>query len=144
MSDVVKPDPSEADLVLEYEFDAPPANVWRAVTIPAFNSIKGGGGVNKAVADLSSTLELARTYAMANRTYVRVLFHHVPAGNGRLVSSTMALPVASADGAPGPASERRVSDRPRGSPLLFLACDPSPPILRPRSFAPTTQNGDVP
>ena len=35
MSDVVKPDPSEADLVLEYEFDAPPAKVWRAVTIPA-------------------------------------------------------------------------------------------------------------
>ena len=35
MSDVVKPDPSETDLVLEYEFDAPPAKVWRAVTIPA-------------------------------------------------------------------------------------------------------------
>jgi uncharacterized protein YndB with AHSA1/START domain len=35
MSDAAKPDPADADLVLEYEFDAPPAKVWRAVTIPA-------------------------------------------------------------------------------------------------------------
>ncbi|TYL82981.1 SRPBCC family protein [Bradyrhizobium cytisi] len=35
MSDAAKPDPSDADLVLEYDFDAPPAKVWRAVTIPA-------------------------------------------------------------------------------------------------------------
>ena len=40
MSDAAKPDPSdeapvrEEALVLEYEFDAPPAKVWRAVTIP--------------------------------------------------------------------------------------------------------------
>jgi uncharacterized protein YndB with AHSA1/START domain len=35
MSDAAKPDRPDADLVLEYEFDAPPAKVWRAVTIPA-------------------------------------------------------------------------------------------------------------
>jgi uncharacterized protein YndB with AHSA1/START domain len=35
MSDAAKPAPSDAKLVLEYEFDAPPAKVWRAVTIPA-------------------------------------------------------------------------------------------------------------
>jgi hypothetical protein len=35
MSDAVKPDRPDASLVLEYEFDAPPAKVWRAVTIPA-------------------------------------------------------------------------------------------------------------
>jgi uncharacterized protein YndB with AHSA1/START domain len=34
MSDAVKPDPSDEALVLEYEFDAPPAKVWRAVTVP--------------------------------------------------------------------------------------------------------------
>jgi uncharacterized protein YndB with AHSA1/START domain len=40
MSDAVKPDPSDEAsvrdeaLVLEFEFDAPPAKVWRAVTIP--------------------------------------------------------------------------------------------------------------
>ncbi|QAU44141.1 SRPBCC family protein [Bradyrhizobium guangzhouense] len=34
MSDAAKPGPSDEQLVLEYEFDAPPAKVWRAVTIP--------------------------------------------------------------------------------------------------------------
>jgi uncharacterized protein YndB with AHSA1/START domain len=35
MSDAVKPDETDAALVLEYELDAPPEKVWRAVTIPA-------------------------------------------------------------------------------------------------------------
>lgn len=35
MSDTAKPDRSDANLVLEFDFDAPPAKVWRAVTIPA-------------------------------------------------------------------------------------------------------------
>ena len=35
MSDAVKPDGDDAALVLEYDLDAPPAKVWRAVTIPA-------------------------------------------------------------------------------------------------------------
>ena len=35
MSDAAKPDRPEQALVLEFEFDAPPAKVWRAVTIPA-------------------------------------------------------------------------------------------------------------
>ncbi|KJC44045.1 hypothetical protein UP09_16325 [Bradyrhizobium sp. LTSP885] len=35
MSDAIKPDHADADLVLEYEFDAPPEKVWRAVSIPA-------------------------------------------------------------------------------------------------------------
>jgi uncharacterized protein YndB with AHSA1/START domain len=35
MSDAVEADRPDAKLVLEFEFDAPPAKVWRAVTIPA-------------------------------------------------------------------------------------------------------------
>ncbi|WGD52624.1 hypothetical protein QA641_01335 [Bradyrhizobium sp. CB1650] len=35
MSDAVKSDHPDAALVLEYDLDAPPAKVWRAVTIPA-------------------------------------------------------------------------------------------------------------
>jgi hypothetical protein len=35
MSDAVQPDPADAALVLEYDLDAPPEKVWRAVTIPA-------------------------------------------------------------------------------------------------------------
>lgn len=34
MSDMVEPD-TDAALVIEYELDAPPEKVWRAVTIPA-------------------------------------------------------------------------------------------------------------
>ncbi|WP_407149602.1 SRPBCC domain-containing protein [Bradyrhizobium sp. ORS 86] len=35
MSDAVEADHADAALVLEYELDAPPEKVWRAVTIPA-------------------------------------------------------------------------------------------------------------
>jgi uncharacterized protein YndB with AHSA1/START domain len=35
MSDAAKPDHADAALVLEYDLDAPPEKVWRAVTIPA-------------------------------------------------------------------------------------------------------------
>jgi uncharacterized protein YndB with AHSA1/START domain len=35
MSNAAKPDHADAALVLEYDFDAPPEKVWRAVTIPA-------------------------------------------------------------------------------------------------------------
>jgi uncharacterized protein YndB with AHSA1/START domain len=35
MSDAVKPDHADAALVIEYDLDAPPEKVWRAVTIPA-------------------------------------------------------------------------------------------------------------
>ena len=35
MSNAVKPDHPDASLVLEYDLDAPPEKVWRAVTVPA-------------------------------------------------------------------------------------------------------------
>lgn len=35
MSDAAKTDDGEAALVFEYDLDAPPEKVWRAVTIPA-------------------------------------------------------------------------------------------------------------
>jgi hypothetical protein len=35
MSDAAKPDGPNEALVLEFDFDAPPEKVWRAVTIPA-------------------------------------------------------------------------------------------------------------
>jgi uncharacterized protein YndB with AHSA1/START domain len=35
MSDAIEPDHADTALVLEYDFDAPPEKVWRAVTIPA-------------------------------------------------------------------------------------------------------------
>ena len=35
MSDAIESDHGAAELVLEYDLDAPPEKVWRAVTIPA-------------------------------------------------------------------------------------------------------------
>lgn len=69
-----------------------------AVTIPALHSLQSGNTVNKAVADLSATLELARTYAMANRTYVRVVLSQIPAGGQKTLPTLIALPLYSADG----------------------------------------------
>lgn len=69
-----------------------------AVSVPAIQSVKGGSTVNKAVADLSSTLELARTHAMANRTYVRVLLAETPASGSQLLPQLVALPIYSANG----------------------------------------------
>jgi prepilin-type N-terminal cleavage/methylation domain-containing protein len=69
-----------------------------AVSVPAIQSVKGGSTVNKAVADLTSTLELARTHAMANRTYVRVLLAEAPAAGSQLLPQLIALPIYSANG----------------------------------------------
>jgi prepilin-type N-terminal cleavage/methylation domain-containing protein len=69
-----------------------------AVSVPAIQSVKGGSTVNKAMADLSSTLELARTHAMANRTYVRVLLAEVPASGNRILPQLIALPIYAANG----------------------------------------------
>lgn len=69
-----------------------------AVTIPAVQSLRGSGSVNRAISDLSGALEMARVHAMANRTYVRVLFASLPAGNGRVNPSTLVLMVYAADG----------------------------------------------
>lgn len=68
------------------------------VTLPAIQSLRGAGSVNRAIADLSGTLELARTHAMANRTYVRVLLAPIGPAEGRLNPGTVALVVYSADG----------------------------------------------
>jgi len=69
-----------------------------AVSVPALQSIRGGSTVNKAVADLSSTLEMARAYAMANRTYVRILLGDAPAANGQVLPVLVAQPIFSANG----------------------------------------------
>jgi len=78
--------------------------VIMALAIPAFNSIKGGSDIAKAIDSISGAFEQARTYAMANNTYVWVGFYEedgsklstdpVSPGIGRLVIMT----VASSDG----------------------------------------------
>jgi prepilin-type N-terminal cleavage/methylation domain-containing protein len=76
--------------------------ILSALLIPAFTSLKGANEITNAVYTVSGVLQQARTYAMANNTYVWVgLFEEDPstpgtAGTGALVLST----VASKDGTP--------------------------------------------
>lgn len=76
-----------------------------AVTVPAVNALRGGGDLNRAVDEVSLTLNRARTHAMTQNTYVWVgmveesaLFPSASqppyAGKGTLVLAV----VASADG----------------------------------------------
>ncbi len=57
--------------------------------VPAFNAISGGNGVTKASYDIAGVLQQARTYAMANNTYVWVGFYEEDAGT---IIPTAALP----------------------------------------------------
>lgn len=68
------------------------------VSIPALQLLREPAGVNQAAADLSRTLELARVYAMANRTHVNVLFTQLPPQDSRIAPATAAMMVYSADG----------------------------------------------
>jgi prepilin-type N-terminal cleavage/methylation domain-containing protein len=59
------------------------------IAIPAYTSIKDAGDITKAASDIAGALEQARTYAMANNTYVWVGFFEEP---GDRVSQTPAVP----------------------------------------------------
>ncbi len=48
--------------------------VLSVLAVPAFNAIKGAGGLTKAANDVSGILEQARAYAMAQNTHVWVGF----------------------------------------------------------------------
>lgn len=52
-----------------------------AAVLPALNSIRGGGNLTKAAYDIAGVLEQARSYAMANNTYVFVGLAEVNASN---------------------------------------------------------------
>lgn len=45
-------------------------SIMTAAVIPAINAITGAGDLGKAATDIGSVLEQARSYAMANNTYV--------------------------------------------------------------------------
>ena len=71
--------------------------VLAAAMGPAFNAFMGAGGLAKAAGDISSTMQLARSYAMSKNTYVYVGFQEVDAvqptisdGAGRLVLAAVA------------------------------------------------------
>jgi len=48
--------------------------ILSALAVPAFNSIRGAGGLTKTGSDVAGILEQARAYAMSQNTYVWVGF----------------------------------------------------------------------
>jgi prepilin-type N-terminal cleavage/methylation domain-containing protein len=69
-----------------------------AASMPALRALASAGNTNKAATGLSQTLELARVYAMANSTYVRVVISEMPAGSGNTTPTLVALTLYSAEG----------------------------------------------
>lgn len=85
---------------------------------PAIRALNGAGTVTKAAADLSRTIELARVYAMARQTHVRLVFSEIP-GKGTLV-----MTIYSADGTldfPDRASMENAAVWPQLGKTLFLS-----------------------
>ncbi len=69
--------------------------VMMAVSVPAFNVLKGTGDLTAAAYDIAGTLEQARAYAMANNTFVYVGFAErsqmdaAKTGEGQIVMTAM-------------------------------------------------------
>jgi len=81
-----------------------------SLSVPAFHSVKGAAMVDKAVSDLSSTVELARMYAMANHTYVRVGFSDVTLFPVDPTPATVIVTIYSVDGTLDAASSTDMAD----------------------------------
>ncbi len=65
--------------------------VLSAASSWAFQSLAKAGAVDRGVSDLSESVDVARTYALANHTYVRMVFAPVPATSNRLFPATLVL-----------------------------------------------------
>jgi len=56
--------------------------VMTGLSVPAFNAVRGGTDFTSEVYDVAGTLDQARSYAMANNTYVLAGIAEVPAQQG--------------------------------------------------------------
>jgi prepilin-type N-terminal cleavage/methylation domain-containing protein len=80
------------------------------LTGPAIQALSGAGSTNKAIADLSGNLELARSYAMAHHTYVRVAIGEVDRGGSQVVPVTVVLSICPSDGSLNADSSSAMAD----------------------------------
>ena len=69
-----------------------------AVSGPAIRGLTGANTINKAASDISQTLELTRSQAMAGRTPIRAAIGELPPAPGRITPSTVVLILRPADG----------------------------------------------
>ncbi|MEJ0000612.1 MAG: prepilin-type N-terminal cleavage/methylation domain-containing protein [Verrucomicrobiota bacterium] len=90
----------------------------------AISSLSRAGGVNKAIGDMSGSLEFAREYALSNHTYVRVAIGQVASPVNQPAPSMVLLMIAPADGTLDAADAPNMA-----SPTQW------PPIARPASWS---------
>lgn len=67
-------------------------------SVPAFRTLTGAGTIDRAISDLSGYLEMSRAHAMANNTYVRVLFKQEINPNNERDVDLYVLAISPADG----------------------------------------------
>jgi len=116
-----------------------------AMSGPVLSSLTGAKSVGRAASDLSDMLQVARAYAMANRTYVRVGFAQVSVANMGFPSNAMVVwAFYAADGSLSNASAGDMADASKWPAL-------SRPLILDRfisinvdSIAPNTVNDVVP
>jgi prepilin-type N-terminal cleavage/methylation domain-containing protein len=64
----------------------------------AIQSLSSAGTVDRAISDLSESIDFARTYALANHTYVRAVFAQVPATSARPAPTTLVILISPVSG----------------------------------------------
>lgn len=72
--------------------------VLASISGPALSGLRGSGSLNKAIYELTGSLERGRSFAMANNTYVRVALAPLPAEGARMHPNLVALCLYSASG----------------------------------------------
>lgn len=73
-------------------------SILATLSAPAIQAIYGAGSTNRAIGNLSGTLEMARAYALANHTYVRVGLHALSSSAARPTGAVVLAPMYSVDG----------------------------------------------
>lgn len=116
--------------------------ILTTVTLPALQSLYGAGNVRKAIGDFSGVLQEARTYALANHTYVRVAIAQISTPSAAHPTPTsIILLLSSCDGTLSAGS---------ATPSLSDMADPAkwpaiePPLILADMLIYNTINGDAP
>jgi prepilin-type N-terminal cleavage/methylation domain-containing protein len=72
--------------------------IMAAVAIPALKGLNAAGQFNKSLRQITATIDQARSYAVAQNTYVWVLFYKNPAATASTLDSVYVAAFASNDG----------------------------------------------
>ncbi|XHR27684.1 MAG: Tfp pilus assembly protein FimT/FimU [Chthoniobacteraceae bacterium] len=94
-----------------------------SLSAPAIQSIYGANSTNRAIGDLSGSLEMARAYAQANHTYVRVGFYTLSPSATHPSGAVVVAPMYSVDGSET-AAMTSANWKPLSRPVFLGNCVP--------------------